>query len=276
VDEAIAAFREAIRLQPDYAPAHYNLGNALWAKGKADEAIAAFRGAIRLQPDDAPAHCNLGHALLQQGHFRAALEALRRGHQLGRRNPRWPYPSADWVRHCEQLVALDARLPALLQGDDRPKDAAEQMALADLCQRYKRRYAAAARFYAAAFAAEAKRADDLRQGYRYNAACAAALAAAGQGKDAGRLDDKERARLRAQALGWLRADLALWAKRADRGKPEVQPVLRRKLLDWQKDPDLAGLRDQGAVDKLPAAERAAWGTFWAEVDALLRRLREAG
>ena len=33
LDEAVAAYREALRLNPDYAMAHYNLGNALRAPG---------------------------------------------------------------------------------------------------------------------------------------------------------------------------------------------------------------------------------------------------
>ena len=60
LDEAVAEFRAAIRLQPDYAEAHYNLGNALAAQGKRDEAVAEYRTAIRLKPDYAKAHCNLG------------------------------------------------------------------------------------------------------------------------------------------------------------------------------------------------------------------------
>ena len=52
LDEAIAEFREAIRLKPDYAEAHNNLGIALKAQGKLDEAIAEYRAAIRLKPDD--------------------------------------------------------------------------------------------------------------------------------------------------------------------------------------------------------------------------------
>ena len=44
-------YREAIRLKPDYAEAHNNLGIALMAQGKHDEAIVAYREAIRLKPD---------------------------------------------------------------------------------------------------------------------------------------------------------------------------------------------------------------------------------
>jgi Flp pilus assembly protein TadD len=52
--------------RPD-AEAHFNLGNALRAQGKTDEAIAEFREAIRLKPDHASAHTNLGNALDAQG-----------------------------------------------------------------------------------------------------------------------------------------------------------------------------------------------------------------
>ena len=61
------AYRQAIRLKPDYAEAHSNLGNALRAMGQLDEAIAAYRQAIRLQPDLADAHVNLGNVLKVRG-----------------------------------------------------------------------------------------------------------------------------------------------------------------------------------------------------------------
>ena len=58
----------------------------------------------------------------------------------------------DSSRH-ERLLALDEKLSAILQGDARPADAGERLRLAELCQQYKQRYVAAARFYADAFAA---------------------------------------------------------------------------------------------------------------------------
>jgi Flp pilus assembly protein TadD len=45
LDEAVTAFRTAIRLEPNSALAHYGLGIALKEQGKPDEAIAAFREA---------------------------------------------------------------------------------------------------------------------------------------------------------------------------------------------------------------------------------------
>lgn len=62
-DDAIAAFREAIRLRPDYADAYTNLGIALEQQQKPKEAVVALREAIRLNPGDSLAHYALGDAL---------------------------------------------------------------------------------------------------------------------------------------------------------------------------------------------------------------------
>jgi hypothetical protein len=141
--------------------------------------------------------------------------------------------------------------------------------LASLCRLpAKRRYAAAARFYAAAFAARPALSDDLQAGHRYAAACCAARAGCGRGQDQPPPDDKERARLRRQALDWLGADLTLWAKLAA-DKPPARPQARETLQHWQKDPDLAGLRDPEALARLPEAERAACRELWARVGAVL-------
>ena len=109
------------------------------------------------------------------------MAELRKGHELGSRQPGWPYPSAQWVAEAEQMAAMAGRLPALLKGEDRPRDDAERLALAQMCYDTKR-HAAAARFWAEALHADPKLGDDRRNGHRYNAACAAALAAAGTGE----------------------------------------------------------------------------------------------
>jgi serine/threonine-protein kinase len=276
---AIAEYRAAIRLKPEDASVHINLGSALRASGDLPGAIAANRAAIHLQPDSAEAHCNLGQALRQAGDFAGALAELRRGHELGSRRPGWPYPSAEWVRQTERMAALAGRLETVLGGEAGPADDAERLALAQMCYD-TRRYAAAARLWAEALAADPKLADDRRAQHRYNAACAAALGAAGQGRDEPWPDESSRARLRAQALGWLRAELAIWSKlSATAGKPNAlgrllgavdRDTIRATLKHWRVDPDLAGVRDALALVKLPAAERDAWRALWVDVDALLR------
>ncbi len=80
-DEAIAQYREALRLKPDDADAHYDLANALYRKGLWDEAISQYREDLKLSPDDPEGHNNLGAVLFQKGNLNEAItqfqEALR-------------------------------------------------------------------------------------------------------------------------------------------------------------------------------------------------------
>ncbi len=82
LDEAIAAWREAIRLKPDFAYPYHNLGTALRAQGKRDEAIVAYRNAIRLDPSFAESHYALGLALQDQDKLREAIAAYREAIRL--------------------------------------------------------------------------------------------------------------------------------------------------------------------------------------------------
>src|SRR5262249_7524292 len=148
-------------------------------------------------------------------------------------------------------------------------DARERLALAQLCQQYKRLYAASARFYAGAFAADPTLTDDPRAPHRYHAARAASMAAVGKGEDAAKLDVRERGRLRGQGLAWLRADLDAWAEHVEKGTPQERAEAAKVLRHWQADPDLAGVRGPAALAKLPEPERAAWTRLWADVQALL-------
>jgi serine/threonine-protein kinase len=270
VDAAIACYQKALALDPKYADAHYNLSIALYHKGQMDRAIACFRKAIAVDPKYAEAHCNLGHALKNQGQFAEALASLKRGHELGSKRPDWRYPSAQWVRVVERLAVLEARLPALLKGEFQPRDNNERLGLAGVCQA-KKLHHAATRLFADAFAADAKLVEGAWTGLRYNAACQAALASTGQGEDAAKLDAGERARMRQQALAWLRADLARWTRLQETGKPADQAALQQVLRHWQRDTDLDGLRDKPALAKLPAEERAACEKLWADVGALLKK-----
>jgi tetratricopeptide (TPR) repeat protein len=271
--EAEAAFRHAIALRPDLANPYYNLGNALSDQGRHREAEAAHCEALRRKPDFAEAHCNLGHVLRDQGRFADALKSLRRGDELGSKRPSWNYPSAAWIRECEKLIDLDRRLPAILK-EDEPATPAQRLEFAMVCRHPARRlYAAAARLYADAFAAEPKLAANLQTGHRYNAACAAALAATGKGEDPVKPSEKERATWRRQAFDWLKADVGAWSEVIEQGPPQARAAARQALSHWQKDPDLAGVRDEKEWAKLPAEERQQWQKLWADVAALLRKAK---
>jgi tetratricopeptide (TPR) repeat protein len=270
LDEAIAWLRKAIELAPKDPKAHYNLGNVLKDKGQVDEAIACYQKAIEINPKYADANCNLGNALANQGRFAESLAAYQRGHELGMKKPGWRYPSAEWVRQAKRMAGLEAKLPAFLKGEFQPRDNAERLGLVGVCQA-KKLHHAATRLYADAFAADPKLADDRRAQHRYNAACDAALAAAGEGEDSVKLDAAAKTKLRRQALDWLNAEVSTWSKLLDSAPPQARAAMVQILSHWQKDGDLAGMRDQDALRKLPADERAACARLWADVAALLKK-----
>ncbi len=270
LDAAIAEYRKAIELDPKYALAHFGLGNALQAKKQLDEAIAEYKKAIDLQADYyAEANCNLAGILQSQGQLSASLDFYKQGHASGSQRKDWRYPSAQWVANAERLVRLETKLADVLGGKATATDNRERLGLAEVC-RLKRQYVAATRFYADAFRADPKLAEDLKAAHRYDTACFTAMAAAGQGTDADKLDDQEHRRLRQQSLAWLRADLEQWAKRQG-GKPEDRQAMQDTLEHWQRDTDLAGVRDADALQKLTADERDAWRKLWADVAELLRK-----
>ena len=67
LDEAIVHYSEALRIKPDSAKAHNNLGVALADQGKLDEAIAHFSEALRIKPDYIKARDNLRLTLVSRG-----------------------------------------------------------------------------------------------------------------------------------------------------------------------------------------------------------------
>jgi tetratricopeptide (TPR) repeat protein len=272
LDEAIAAYRDAIRLKPDMDPAYVNLGVVLYEQRKIDEAVAEFRKAIRLNPS-VVAHGNLGEILLAQGDYAGSLAEYRKAHEIAARDSNRRYPTAQWVAKAERLTALAEHLPELLKEKDHPKDAADCLALAKMC-RDKKLYTLATRFLVAALEANRKLGDDREAPHRYDGACAAALAAAGQGKDDPPPDEAAKAKLRGQALRWLKDDLETWTRALASGPPQARSFVARSLVQWRQDTDLATIRDPEALAMLPEVERKEWQSLWADVEALLKRAQE--
>jgi tetratricopeptide (TPR) repeat protein len=85
LNEAIAHYRQALRIRPEYVAAHLNLGVALEAQGRLDEAVQHYTETLRIRSEDpsahTKAHTNMGGILARQGkldeairHYLAALE----------------------------------------------------------------------------------------------------------------------------------------------------------------------------------------------------------
>jgi serine/threonine-protein kinase len=265
MDGWIAKHPEAIRtIAEEYALARTNLGNDLREKGLLDEAIAECREALRLQKDYPVAHNNLGYALAAKGQLHEAIAEYREALRLK--------PDLILARNNLAVAETAEKLPGILKGETRPAGAADCIRLALVCQQpFEALYAASVRFYEQAFGEKPELADDLRLQHRYNAACAAALAGCGQGKDADKLDLKGRARLRRQALTWLRADLAAWHKVLEGDRSKGTQAIRQQMQHWLEDADFASVRGPEALAKLPEAERGDWQRLWHDVQALLEQ-----
>jgi tetratricopeptide (TPR) repeat protein len=75
-EEAEAELRAALAVRPRFAEAHNHLGLALAAQGKMQPAIASFEEAVRLAPAFGQARNNLGIALASEGRNAEALAAF--------------------------------------------------------------------------------------------------------------------------------------------------------------------------------------------------------
>lgn len=77
-DDAAINFGEAIRLKPDFPPAHLGLGEVLLQQGRLDEAQASCQRALAQDPAAIPAHYCLANVALQQGRLADAAAGYRR------------------------------------------------------------------------------------------------------------------------------------------------------------------------------------------------------
>jgi tetratricopeptide (TPR) repeat protein len=84
-EPAEAALREAIKAEPRFWPAYFELGTLLEARGDGKGATQALARAVELNPDYAPAHYSLSRLYASLGDRRLAVEHRRRHHELAER-----------------------------------------------------------------------------------------------------------------------------------------------------------------------------------------------
>jgi tetratricopeptide (TPR) repeat protein len=83
IDQAIASYLKALEVNPRNVHAHQRLGFLLFhARQKQQEGLQHTMEALKLDPQSAPAHYDLGLALKIQGHLDPALEHLREAIKL--------------------------------------------------------------------------------------------------------------------------------------------------------------------------------------------------
>ncbi|HEV3470002.1 MAG TPA: tetratricopeptide repeat protein [Pyrinomonadaceae bacterium] len=103
--EALASFREATRLFPDYFDAHFALGTELERTGDLGGAIAAFERARRINPKDDAVYSSFGSVMMRQRKFAVAAAAYAQAARLNAREPL--HPLLRGMALIEHAVRLD-------------------------------------------------------------------------------------------------------------------------------------------------------------------------
>src|ERR1044071_1611456 len=81
-DEEIQAYKQAIRLRPDYTVAYERLGSRYLRSKKFNEAVEIFRQLSALKPGDANAPNNMGEAYFELNKLNEAVESFRQSIRL--------------------------------------------------------------------------------------------------------------------------------------------------------------------------------------------------
>jgi tetratricopeptide (TPR) repeat protein len=80
--QAAEAYREALRLKPDYADAWYDLATAYVWSGQLQQSIEAYRETTHLNQNDAVAWAGLGFAFGSLGQIQQSIDAFREAVRL--------------------------------------------------------------------------------------------------------------------------------------------------------------------------------------------------
>jgi len=78
LDIAVQNYEKALSIKPDYAKAHYNLGNALQELGKLHDSVKSYKNSIVLEPENAQAHNNLAIVLRELDQLEEAEASCRK------------------------------------------------------------------------------------------------------------------------------------------------------------------------------------------------------
>jgi Flp pilus assembly protein TadD len=87
VEEAVAEWREALKIDPRNVPTIRNLGIAFLKLGRVEEAEEMFLEAVSLEPNNAHSHLMLGRTYLRQGKINLAEAELKAAQRLDPLDP---------------------------------------------------------------------------------------------------------------------------------------------------------------------------------------------
>jgi len=114
IAQAIDAYRQALRIDPEHAGAWSNLGNAYADSGQSAKAIDAYRQALRIDPEHARAWYNLAVAYADPGQTAQAIDAYRQALRINSEYAKaWNNLGNAYHRSGQIVQAIDAYRQAL-------------------------------------------------------------------------------------------------------------------------------------------------------------------
>ena len=122
LDEAAAAYQDAIKATPGYAPALNGLGSVLFKQKKAPDAIAQFRSATEADPTFKLAWFNLGYAARKSSDFPVAAQAYEKYTALDSNDPDGFYGLAESYKGAGQNDKAIAAYETYLKKETRPTE----------------------------------------------------------------------------------------------------------------------------------------------------------
>jgi tetratricopeptide (TPR) repeat protein len=82
LEEAIESYKQALKIKPNYVEAYYNMGNILKDKGDLEEAIESYKQALKIKPDHAGVYNNIGIALEYNGDLQGAVDSYKKAIEI--------------------------------------------------------------------------------------------------------------------------------------------------------------------------------------------------
>ena len=303
--EALECYRRAVKLEPTLAMAHANIGSILaelgdpergieavqlalkhdpklgFARqtlrgqllqlGRRDEAIASHRAWLEFEPDRAQVHFELGQMLQNSGELEGAIECYRSAEELFANSSEGGAQQAaantgTWIQTVQKAIDRRPQLLAIARGQVQSSSAKDLLSAA-MAAYHEDEYVASVRAFEKSFAASS---GQIKNSYtnRYNWVCAMIRAAGRHGVDAQGLSQDECKKLRADAYRYL-----AWHLKREIGyisdRPSYVARGRTRLSLWKYDNDLADVREEESLDRLPPEEAEKWRELWRDVQATL-------
>ncbi len=128
-EQAEAAFRAALALDPTFEPAALNLADVYRGRGLEHEAERTLREALQRNPRSAPAHFALGLSLTRQARPAEALKELAQAARLAPENGRFAYVHAVALNDAGRSAEARRELERLLKRRPFDRDALLALAL---------------------------------------------------------------------------------------------------------------------------------------------------